>query len=86
VHCRLRLVEASLLISSYSVRSERAFCEDLDCQLLWRRLLDMSLMDPTFDQSTFSTNVLTPAGMVARSHAAPAGGRATPDRGLPGAV
>jgi hypothetical protein len=29
------LVKASLLISLYSVRSERAFCEELDYQLLW---------------------------------------------------
>jgi len=31
-----RLLKASLLISLYSVRSERAFCEELDYQLLWR--------------------------------------------------
>jgi transposase len=31
-----RLLKASLLISLYSVRSERAFCEELDFQLLWR--------------------------------------------------
>jgi transposase len=29
-----RLLKASLLISLYSVRSERAFCEELDSQLL----------------------------------------------------
>src|SRR5689334_16039972 len=51
-----RLLKASLLISLYSVRSERAFCEDLDFQLLWRWFLDMSLMEPSFDQSTFSKN------------------------------
>jgi transposase len=51
-----RLLEASLLISLYSVRSERAFCEELDFQLLWRWFLDMSLMEPSFDQSTFSKN------------------------------
>jgi transposase len=39
-----RLLKASLLISLYSVRSERAFCEELDFQLLWRWFLDMSLM------------------------------------------
>jgi transposase len=49
-----RLLKASLLISLYSVRSERAFCEELDYQLLWRWFLDMSLMEPSFDQSTFS--------------------------------
>jgi len=51
-----RLLKASLLISLYSVRSERAFCEELDYQLLWRWFLDMSLMEPSFDQSTFSKN------------------------------
>src|SRR5437588_10016779 len=51
-----RLLKASLLISLYSVRSERAFCEELDFQLLWRWFLDMSLMEPSFDQSTFSKN------------------------------
>jgi transposase len=51
-----RLLKASLLISLYSMRSERAFCEELDFQLLWRWFLDMSLMEPSFDQSTFSKN------------------------------
>src|ERR1051326_3680324 len=51
-----RLLKASLLISLYSVRSERAFCEQLDYDLLWRWFLDMSLMEPSFDQSTFSKN------------------------------
>jgi transposase len=51
-----RLLKASLLISLYSVRSERAFCEELNYQLLWRWFLDMSLMEPSFDQSTFSKN------------------------------
>src|SRR6478735_7504674 len=51
-----RLLKASLLISLFSVRSERAFCEELEYQLLWRWFLDMSLMEPSFDQSTFSKN------------------------------
>src|SRR4051812_50162693 len=34
-----RLLKASLLISLYSVRSERAFCEELEYQLLWRGVL-----------------------------------------------
>ncbi|MBV9171956.1 MAG: IS5 family transposase, partial [Chloroflexi bacterium] len=51
-----RLLKASLLISLYSVRSERAFCEELDFQLLWRWFLDMSLMEPSFDQPSFSKN------------------------------
>src|SRR5579859_5070678 len=51
-----RLLKASLLISLYSVRSERAFCEELNYQLLYRWFLDMGLMEPSFDQSTFSKN------------------------------
>ena len=51
-----RLLKASLLISLYSVRSERAFCEQLDYDLLWRWFLDISVMESSFDQSTFSKN------------------------------
>src|ERR671938_667041 len=51
-----RLLKASLLISLYSVRSERVFCEELEYQLLWRWFLGMRLMEPSFDQSTFSKN------------------------------
>src|SRR6266702_4737140 len=51
-----RLLKASLLISLYSSRSERAFCEELDYQLLFRWFLDMDLMEPSFDQTTFSKN------------------------------
>jgi transposase len=51
-----RLLKASLLISLYSVRSERAFCEQLNYDLLWRWFLDITLMEPSFDQSTFSKN------------------------------
>jgi hypothetical protein len=38
------------------VRSERAFAEEPDFQLLWRWFLDVSLMEPSFDQSTFGKN------------------------------
>ncbi len=51
-----RLLKASLLISLYSVRSERAFCEELDYHLLFRWFLGMSLIEPSFDPSTFSKN------------------------------
>jgi transposase len=51
-----RLLKAQPAVSLYSVRSERAFCEELDYHLLWRWFLDMSLMEPSFDQSTFSKN------------------------------
>src|SRR4249920_294757 len=53
-----RLLKASLLISLYSVRSERAFCEELDFHLLFRWFLDMDLLEPSFDPTTFSKNRL----------------------------
>jgi transposase len=51
-----RLLKASLLISLYSVRSEQAFCEQLDYNLLFRWFLGMNLVEPSFDPSTFSKN------------------------------
>src|SRR3979490_2980203 len=51
-----RLLKASLLISLYSVRSERAFCEELDFQLLYRWFLDMTLLEPSFDPTAFTKN------------------------------
>ena len=37
-----RLLKTSLPISLYSVRSERAFCEELEYNLLFRWFLDMT--------------------------------------------
>jgi|SoiMethySBSTD1v2_1073268.scaffolds.fasta_scaffold399010_2 transposase len=51
-----RLLKASLLIAFYSVRSERAFCEQLDYDLLFRWFLDMELVEPSFDPTTFTKN------------------------------
>ena len=51
-----RLLKASLLIALYTVRSERAFCEELDYNLLFRWFLDMNLMEPSFDPTTFTKN------------------------------
>ena len=51
-----RLLKASLLIALYSVRSERAFCEELDYQLLFRWFLDMGLIEPSFDPTVFTKN------------------------------
>ena len=51
-----RLLKASLLLSLYSVRSERAFCEELEYHLLFRWFLGMDLLEPSFDRSTFSKN------------------------------
>jgi transposase len=51
-----RLLKASLLIALYSVRSERAFCEELDYNLLFRWFLDMDLTEPSFDPTVFTKN------------------------------
>jgi len=51
-----RLLKASLLIALYSVRSERAFCEQLDYNLLFRWFLQMDLFEPSFDATTFTKN------------------------------
>ena len=50
------LLKASLLIALYSVRSERAFCEELDYHLLDRWFLGMNMLDPGFDASSFAKN------------------------------
>ncbi len=51
-----RLLKSSLLISLYSVRSERAFCEQLDYNLLFRWFLGMNLVEPSSDATTFTKN------------------------------
>jgi len=51
-----RVLKALLLITLYSVRSERQFCEQLDYNLLFRWFLDMELTDESFDFSVFSKN------------------------------
>ena len=51
-----RLLKASMLIALYSVRSERAFCEELEYNLLFRRFLDMDLIERSFDATVFTKN------------------------------
>ena len=51
-----RRLKASLLIALYSVRSERAFCEELEYNLLYRWFLDMDLMERSFDATVFTKN------------------------------
>ena len=51
-----RLLKALLLISLYSIRSERAFCQELDYNLLYRWFLDMDLMEPSFGATVFTKN------------------------------
>ena len=53
-----RLLKASLLIALFSVRSERAFCEELDYKLLFRWFLGMQLMERSFDATVFTKNRL----------------------------
>ncbi len=50
------LLKACLLIALYSVRSERQFCERLQYDLLFKWFLDLNIIDPAFDASTFSKN------------------------------
>ena len=51
-----RLLQASLLIGLFSVRSERAFCEEVDDTLLFRWFLGMQLMERSFDATVFTKN------------------------------
>jgi len=51
-----RLLKSTLLMALYTIRSERLFCEQLDYSLLFRWFLDMNIVEPTFDHSTFSAN------------------------------
>lgn len=50
------LLKSCLLIALYSVRSERQFCERLQYDLLFKWFLDLNIIDPAFDASTFSKN------------------------------
>jgi transposase len=50
------LLKASLLMALFSVRSERQFCERLRYDLLFKWFLDLNIMDPAFDASTFPKN------------------------------
>jgi transposase len=50
------LLKACLLIALYSIRSERQFCERLRYDLLFKWFLDLNIMDPAFDASSFSKN------------------------------
>ena len=49
-------MKASLFIALSSVRSERAFCEELEYNLLFRWFLGMNLMERSFDPTVFTKN------------------------------
>ena len=51
-----QLLKAQLLIALYTIRSERLFCEQLDYNMLFRWFLNMSMVESSFDHSTFSFN------------------------------
>jgi transposase len=50
------LLKASVLMALYSIRSERAFCERLNYDLLFKWFLDLRIDEAAFDASTFSKN------------------------------
>ena len=52
----LPLHTLSRLRSLYSTRSERAFCQELDYNLLYRWFLDMDLMEPSVNPTVFTKN------------------------------
>jgi transposase len=51
-----RLLKALLLMSLYSVRSERQLCERIDTDLLFRWFLDLQPSEEAFDATTFTHN------------------------------
>jgi transposase len=51
-----RLLKAMVLMAMYSIRSERAFCERLNYDLLFKWFLDLPIDARAFDATTFSKN------------------------------
>ena len=43
-------------MAMYSIRAERAFCERLNHDLLFRWFLDMRIDQPAFDATVFTKN------------------------------
>ena len=50
------LLKATILMALYSMRSERAFCERLNYDLLFKWFLDLPIDAKAFDATTFSKN------------------------------
>ena len=50
------LLKATVLMALYSIRSERAFCERLNYDLLFKWFLDLPIDTRAFDASTFAKN------------------------------
>jgi transposase len=51
-----QLLKATVLMALYSIRSERAFCERLNYDLLFKWFLDLAIDAVAFDATTFSKN------------------------------
>jgi len=51
-----QLLKATVLMALYSIRSERAFCERLNYDLLFKWFLDLTIDARAFDATTFSKN------------------------------
>ena len=50
------LLKSTVLMAMYSIRSERAFCERLNYDLLFKWFLEMRIDDRAFDATTFTKN------------------------------
>jgi transposase len=50
------LLKSTVLMAMYSIRSERAFCERLNYDLLFKWFLDMRIDQSAFDATTFTKN------------------------------
>src|SRR5207247_9032231 len=51
-----QLLTATVLMALYSIRSERAFCERLNDDLLLKWFLDLPIDAAAFDPTTFTKN------------------------------
>jgi transposase len=51
-----QLLKATILMALYSVRSERAFCERLNYDLLFKWFLDLPIDAKAFDATSFTKN------------------------------
>jgi transposase len=51
-----QLLKATVLMALYSVRSERAFCERLNYDLLFKWFLDLAIDAKAFDPTSFTKN------------------------------
>jgi len=50
------ILKSLLLVALFSVRSERQFCEQLDCNLFFRWFLGMDMIAESFDAAVFTKN------------------------------